>query len=112
MAKQYKASADKLISWKQFNFLVVLVNTREITETDLMPGTNVPILKIVAKQEVIENGQKRNDWVNIHPSKGKLNALMASDLIDFMVKLPNKSSNNGPVEDGGTAPIVNGWDNF
>ena len=112
MAKQYKANPNNLISFNQFKFLVTLVNTREIAATDLMPGTNVPILKIVAKTEVTENGKTRNDWVNIHPSKGKLNALMASDLIDFMVKLPNKSSNNGPVQDGGTAAVVSGWDQF
>lgn len=111
MARTFKANPNNWISFNQFKFIVTLVNTREIAETDLVPGTTVPILKVVAKTEVVDNGVKRNEWVNIHPSKQKINALMASELIDFMVKLPNKSSNNGPVQDS-TAAVVSGWDAF
>ena len=117
MAKQYKANPNNLISFKQFNLLTILVNKKEYPDTaDLPFGENgkmvtVPLLKICTPGKVVENGSERNDWM-FHPSKKTFNALMAAQLIDYMFKQPEKGSNNGPVEDGGTAPIVNGWDNF
>lgn len=102
------ANPKNPISFKQFKMTTILLNTKEIDPNGTIEfdGVKVPMAKIIDKTVVTENGKTRNNWTNLP----KLNAKMASDLIGFLMTLPNKGSNNGPVE-GGTA-AAGGWDSF
>lgn len=108
MAKQ--ASPNNPISHRQFSAIAKMLNFKEIDPngTVVFDGVAVPMSKIMERTVVTVNGKQQNHWTNLP----RLNAKMASDLLGFLVKLPNKNSGNGPVQDGGTAGNVGGWDSF
>lgn len=85
-----------------------LLNSREIdvNGTVEFDGVKVPMAKIMEHTVVTENGKTRNNWTNLP----RLNAKMASDLIGFLMTLPNKNSGNGPITGGTVAG--NGWGDF